>query len=321
MTVKRTRRAFIYQSAWRALCGIVLLFVVAAAAAQPSPRPAPGPQGEPSEGLREQLWWIPVPLPHDPAKTVLLETTLYRPSGDGPFPLAILNHGSPRDGSKRREEPRTRWSQQSAWFVKQGFAVAIPMRRGYARSEGDWAEGYGSCNAPDYVNSGLNGAWDIVSAMTYLRQQPFIDAGRVLLVGQSAGGWGVVAASAANPEGVIGIVNFAGGRGSPKAGENCAPERLASAASQWGKSARIPSLWVYTENDGFFGPALSRRLVESYTAGGAPVRYHLMPAFSADGHNLFHRREGLEIWVPLVARFLEQVGLGSKSEAHTTIRR
>ena len=75
-------------------------------------------------------------------KQVMLEGTTYRPNGKGPFPLAVLNHGGPRSAGDRRNA-RERYAQQSAWFLARGFAVVIPMRRGYAGSEGDWAEGGG----------------------------------------------------------------------------------------------------------------------------------------------------------------------------------
>ena len=33
-------------------------------------------------------------------------------------------------------------------------------------------------------------------------------------------------------------------------------------------SARVPTLWFYTENDSFFGPALSKRMYDAWTAAG-----------------------------------------------------
>src|SRR5262249_16329952 len=48
----------------------------------------PGPQGA-EEGVgRKQLWLIP-----SPQSGAMMRAVLYRPPGDGPFPLAVVNHG------------------------------------------------------------------------------------------------------------------------------------------------------------------------------------------------------------------------------------
>lgn len=289
---------------------VALLFVatVAPVAAQIQPKPAAGPEKAPQGDMREQVWWVPVAVPGT-AAPFMLETTVYRPVGKGPVPLVLINHGSPPDPAKRRSEPRTRWVEQSRWFMNRGFAVVLPMRRGYARSEGEWGEDYGRCSSPDFVNSGLNTAWDILTVAKYFRGQDFIDGSRVLLVGQSAGGWGVSAASSQKLDGVIGIINFAGGR----AKGTCQPNRLVQAMAEWGKQARLPVLWIYTENNKLFGPSLSQRMAEAYKAGGVPMDYRLLPAFGEDGHGLFSKRDGMAIWTPIVGGFLQKIGYGPKT--------
>ena len=108
-------------------------------------------QAQPSLS-NEQLVRIPVTVRElFGSKQVMLEGTTYRPSGKGPFPLAVLNHGGPRSAGDHRIRTRERYPQQSAWFLARGFAVVIPMRRGYAGSEGDWAEGGGPCARKDWL--------------------------------------------------------------------------------------------------------------------------------------------------------------------------
>lgn len=275
--------------------------IAATAHAQPADKPRAGPVDEPRGAMRQQLWWVPIAAY---GETLMLETTVYRPAGQGPFPIAILSHGSPRDVNKRREEGRTTWTAQSQWFLSQGYAVAIPMRRGYANSEGGYVEDYGGCRDADYRHAGLNSAVDILGALAYFQSQPFIAPKGALLVGQSAGGWGTLAASRGNPPGVAALLIFAAGRGSVRPGENCQPDRLVEAARQWGREARVPTLWFSAENDSYFNPDLTKRMTEAYRAGGAPVTYTLMPAFRSDGHSLFSHREGVPIWSPVVEGFL-----------------
>ncbi|HMB75630.1 MAG TPA: hypothetical protein VKN76_04485, partial [Kiloniellaceae bacterium] len=49
---------------------------------------------------------------------------------------------------------------------------------------------------------------------------------------------------------------------------NCSPERLVAAAAGFGRTARVPTLWLYAENDSYFPPDLSRRMATAYTAAG-----------------------------------------------------
>ncbi len=269
---------------------------------------APGPDGPEAARLREQVWWVPF-SGDGRARPLLLIATLYRPPGPGPFPLALVNHGAPRDGTTRRAQERHRFAAAAAWFVARGYAVAVPSRRGYARSEGDFAEDRGPCAAPRYAEAGEASAEDIAAALAYFRAQPFINADRVVLVGQSAGGWGVLALAARQPEGVRAVLNFAGGRGSRAANIVCAPDHLAAAASTLGARTRIPSLWIYTENDSYQPPAVSRLVSNAYIAAGGAARFILLPPFGTEGHNLFSAREGVAIWASHVSRFLHAAGL------------
>ena len=279
--------------------------IVPAAALAAEPRMA-GPVGVPSGPEREQVWWVPMVPPRGDAPLHLV-TTVYRPPGEGPFPLAIVNHGSPRDAADRRKQERDPMRAQARWFVGRGFAVAVPMRRGYGASEGDFSEGFGPCDAADFYAGGRAAAADIGAVLAFFRFHAFVDPNRIVLAGQSAGGWGVLAVASQNPEGVVAIVNFAGGRGSPAPDQNCSALRLIEAAGAFGRTARIPSLWIYTENDRYVGPALSIRMAAAYRDSGGRAEFHLLPPFGSDGHALFAR--AVDRWGPLVQPFLAARGL------------
>jgi dienelactone hydrolase len=235
-----------------------------------------------------------------------IEVTVFRPRGAGPFPLAVLSHGSPRSAQERRTVGRMRFVAQSEPFVDMGFAVLVPTRRGYGRSEGAWAEGYGSCANPDYYAAGLESARDIRAAVDFVRHEPWADAKRVVLVGQSAGGFGSVAASAAPFEGLVGIVNFAGGRGSMRPGEVCGESRLVEAMSRYGERSRVPGMFIYSANDRYFGPPLARRMHEAFVKAGGRAEFIEAPASGIDGHGYFSRN--MDDWSPRVESFLQRIG-------------
>jgi len=46
----------------------------------------------------------------------------------------------------------------------------------------------------------------------------------------------------------------------------------------------VPMLWIYIENDTFFGPALSKRMHDAFTAAGGNAEYHLVPPFGYEGY-------------------------------------
>jgi dienelactone hydrolase len=241
---------------------------------------------------------------------VTLEGLITRPTGAGPFPLALINHGTPRKVEDIPLTSPSSFSSVAIEFARRGWAAVVVLRRGYGQSGGGGVEGSGSCNNRDYLRAGQVSADDVLGTLNVLRAEPWVDRSRVLLVGQSAGGFAVSAASARNPAGVVAVLNFAGGRGSRAPDDVCQPERLIAAQEVFGRTARLPSLWIYAENDHFFGPVLARRMFEAYTAHGAPATFFAAPRFGEDGHGLFLGAP--EIWWPPVQAFLESQHLPSR---------
>lgn len=259
-----------------------------------------GPQGGEIGDNREQIWKIPSA---DAGRPML--TTVFRPPGEQRRPLAILNHGSPVSGRDQMQRPR--FAAASSWFVKQGYVVVVPLRRGYGETGGRWNESYGSCEVGDYYGAGIEAAKDVDAAVQYMRTQPFALPDKTLVVGLSAGGWATVAYSARNPAGVPAMMNFAGGRGGRNRNlpnNNCAPRNLVDTAGRFGRTARVPTLWVYAQNDSFFDPKLSQDMANAYSAAGGNVDFRLLPAFGRDGHGLFGAADGVPVWSPLVQSFI-----------------
>ncbi len=268
----------------------------------------PGRRLKAQSPIETQNHQLPIANPKRPGTTLLLEARLYLPARGAPLPVAIINHGSPRDGERRRKMNSKGYQTTSRWFLERGFAVLILMRRGYGSSQGEFSESFGPCKRPNYVKAGKATAYDILSATRWLQERPFADRDRILLVGQSAGGWGTLAAISQNPAGVVGAINFAGGRGSLANNRNCSTTNLIQAAETFGTTARIPSLWIYTENDRYFWPGLSQQLFAAFNPTRSPNhQFKLLPAFGNDGHRLFASRAGLFHWEPHVEAFLSSL--------------
>ncbi|MGZ5045616.1 MAG: alpha/beta hydrolase family protein [Usitatibacter sp.] len=237
---------------------------------------------------------------------VEIDVTVLRPQGAGPFPLVVLSHGTPRSAPQRRTDGRQRLSAQSEPFIAMGYAVLVPTRRGFGHSGGEWAEGFGPCSNPDYYHAGLETARDVRAAVDVVRGEPWADTRRVILAGQSAGGFGSVAASSQPFDGLVAVINFAGGRGSMVSDRVCAESRLVDAMARYGGAARVPELWLYSVNDHFFGPSLARRMHEAFVRSGGKAEFVEAPATGLDGHAYFAR--AVDDWAPRVRGFLQRVG-------------
>lgn len=245
-----------------------------------------------------------------PDRRTRMRTTVLRPAGAGPFPLVLINHGSTESERRRATMRDPSYPALAQWFVARGYVVALPQRPGHGRTGGPYLEDQGGCDNADFRKAGLATADSIETALRYMMGQPYVRRDRAIIVGQSAGGWGAIALASRNPQGVSAVISFAGGRGghsNDKPNNNCAPDRLVSAAGSFGRNAHVPTLWIYTENDSYFSTRLSRRMVDAYRAAGGIAEYRLLPSFGRDGHRLIDAPDGAEVWGKPIADFLTKV--------------
>lgn len=286
---------------WRNGLAVLLLCLAA-------PCAAIGHVNELDMALREEVLRIPLP---PEARWPALVATSYRPQGDGPFPLVILNHGSPASATEREAMGRYRLLDHVQEFVIRGYAVVVPMRRGYGMTGGPWAEQYGRCAVPDYFAAGEQSAVDVIAATKYAAHLPWADARQIVLVGQSAGGFAVIAAASKQPAGVVAVVNFSGGRGGrpeTNPGEPCDAENMRRAISRFAQTIRVPVLWHYAENDRYFSPRHVSRWFGAFREAGAPGTLVMQPPFGRDGHNLFVSKAGRPVWTPAFDVFMLRAG-------------
>jgi dipeptidyl aminopeptidase/acylaminoacyl peptidase len=258
-----------------------------------------GPEGS---RMREQLWILPSGDPE-----IAQRATLFRPQGGNlsRYPLVVINHGTAENSRLSTSMPVYYWL--SRWFVQRGYAVLLPQRRGHGATGGSLAEAVGNCANPDHYRSGMVAAQDIGAAIDFMRDQPFVDPARIVVAGISTGGWASLALAAQRPELVAGVINFAGGRGGHAYGQAnrvCGTKALVNAAHRYASSARAPTLWLYAENDSYFGPQLASRLASAWASGGGLVEYDPLPAYSAEGHGIADDRAGWDVWGKRLDRFL-----------------
>jgi dienelactone hydrolase len=253
-------------------------------------QPRFGPQGVEAEPGRMQQWLVPSPDPDTAAHALL-----FRPPGDGPFPLALIAHASTQNVLRRAQMRQPEYRALAASLVARGFAVLVPERLGHGATGGRYLEDQGGCDGADYSRSGRATAEEIAAALNYLRVQSFARPGGTVVIGHSAGAWGALALSGESPQGVAAIIAFAPGRGGHAndfPNQVCAPHTLISSAAEFGKAARVPVTWLVAANDSYFSPALSRQLADAF--GGGQVEFRVLAASGSEGHWLAETEAGVK---------------------------
>lgn len=245
---------------------------------------------------------------------------LYKPPGDGPFPLVIFSHGRSSSAVERAKLAYPVMVGHANYWLKQGVAVVAPVRPGYGDTGGSDRENSfarwdsAACNAnPDYTGIAERSRETIAATYQWAQQQPWVRKDRILLEGLSAGGLATVAAGALNLPGVVGIVNFSGGSGgnperSP--GKSCMPENLTRTYALFGQQTKVPSLWLYAENDQYWGADMPRQWNEAFKAGGSNLRFiQTGPLEGHDGHQLLAR--GGRMWSVPLGAFVKEIGFAA----------
>jgi len=236
--------------------------------------------------------------------SVTLETTIFKPDGEGPFPLVLINHGKSSGISQMQE--RYRPMSPVRYFLERNYAVFVPMRQGFSKSGGNYSDGNCSMAA-----NGANQAEDIQPVIEYAHSLPFIDKTKTLIVGQSHGGWTTLAYGANEPDkSVQGLVNFAGGLRNQSCGGW--ESDLYRTAATFGQNTTIPTLWFYGDNDSYFSRDVSDAMFKNYQKGNPKSQFVAYGLFGSDSHGLFTNRDGRVIWEPYLTKFLVSINMPSK---------
>jgi dienelactone hydrolase len=286
---------------FKTFLALLLFGVVCAQAASAQSRfGAQGAEGEPN---RKQQWLVPTP-----DQDITAHALLFRPPGDGPFPLAVIAHASTQNELRRAQMPQPEYRALSAWLVARGFAVLVPERPGHGATGGRYLEDQGGCDNANYSRAGYATADSIAAALGFLREQPFIRKGGAVVLGHSAGAWGALALAAENPKDISMIIAFApgrGGRANDQPNQVCASRALIASAGEFGEDARVPVTWLVAANDSYFTPDLSRQMADAFRAGGSKVDFRVLPAFGSEGHWLAEADGSEAIFGPVLESVLK----------------
>jgi len=283
---------------WARCCVVVACSIVFAGAAQAR--------------LVEEQMSVPVRVTDGFGKEVVhdIVVTVFRDDRAArPYPLLILNHGRAGTPEERSALGRARYAVASLWLTRLGFIVAVPTRVGYGVTGGEDVEDTGLCGRKNYPPGFAASAAETLTVLEALRRRADVAPDRAVVMGQSFGGATAIAVAALAPAGVQLAVNFAGGGGGDtkaRPQDPCAPASLKKLFADYGRTARMPTLWIYTENDMYFGPRLPEEWFEAFKAAGGNGRYVRFPANGESGHNLFSAAP--TIWQPTVLEFLRANG-------------
>lgn len=230
-----------------------------------------------------------------------LAAFLYRPKGEGPFPLMVTNHGSSiTQGTQDLCRPSV-----AALLLSWGIASLLPHRRGYGNSPGTpWREDvpadYGTPEYDSQLAARLDAeSDDVTAARAFAETLADIDGGHIGVMGSSFGGTVTLLAAAKDPA------------------FRCAVE-FAGAAMNWDRTPGLrnlmheaasrltqPVFFLQAENDYSIRPTIE--LAEGLKGSGKTVRSRVFPPHGIskdEGHFLY--RDGTMVWGADVRDFLEE---------------
>lgn len=250
-----------------------------------------------------------VPLVID-GETVNLAFRIYRPDIDDPLPTLIFHHGSTGSG---RDPAQFAFFQSFepvvTHFVRRGFAVILPSRRGRGGSEGLYDEGFGANRDQGYAcepRFSLPGAeralTDLDAITDAVLTMPFVDPTRLVVGGVSRGGILSVAHAGRHPGRYLGVLNFVGGW----VGERCDEATgVNQTLFRMGVSHLGESLWLYADQDPTYSLEHSKASFAAFRGAGGNGSFHSEFSRPA-GHGL---ASDAKLWANTVDAYLNRRGL------------
>ena len=249
-----------------------------------------GPVGVPKGPWREQIYWVP--MEDASGRPRLLYTRICRPRTDQPARVVLIDHGKPPSADVPKVKPASCTNEAVQWFLARGYVVVLQAFAGdMGRRVATCWRARGRAVPTIWSERRMKGArgrrMRLCCALCPLAL-PFVRPDGVVVVGQSVGGWVSDGYNSLPHPHVAAMVSMAGGHGGhlhDVANLNCRPDQLIAAAGVLGKTATTPMLWVYTENDSYFAPALAKSMYEAFAAAGGKADFRPLPPFAKDGHS------------------------------------
>lgn len=254
-----------------------------------------------------------------------LDGKLFRPRADGRFPLVVLAHGTCNKRC-RKNYKQSRLAAPARVFARSGYVAYTFNRLGYGNSDGYRGRahrpfaGMGGCKVQDYRRASRRTGLQVRRVIESLSRAEFVDAARVLAVGQSGGGSAVLGLTEGpkphdTVAGLKGVISTAGALGGTCAnGDYLGPgffnDNMVTMYRSFGQRSETPVLMVYAENDPRTVRAESWRA--AYAEAGGKAKLVVLPQQGnspKQGHRFFYGSWSTEAWKPHFNEFLSSLGL------------
>ena len=278
-----------------------VLFALCALAVAPGAIAAPSP-------LTTENGFLSVEIDGKPFR--LQAMFMKEASRSGRLPIALITHGQSNDAAARAKLAPSDYIYAAREFARRGWLAAVVLRRGFGQSQGPSPYALSACRNGDYGATLKPQVDDLVAALQAIGKRTDADASRAIGFGVSVGGAAVLGLAARAPEGLRAVVNISGGAlsfpvsGPDQSAMSCWPEQLPPLFAAYAKTSRVPTLWMYAENDSLFPADTVRKLQAAYVAAGGLSDFYMFPPLKGDGHNLYAVMEGRQQWIPTLDSFL-----------------
>jgi dienelactone hydrolase len=238
-----------------------------------------------------------------------ITVTIWRDDAIKKAPYLLFSHGRAGTDQERGKFGRSSEKRNSEYFVSKGFTVILPTRIGYGVSGGPDADYSGACGNKNYLEARKVAIDQSKQVLNHVFDFSYIDRTKGIVVGQSVGGFTTIGLSAENISGLKGAINFAGGDGGDpikSAEKPCGDYLIKDTFAKYGASNKVPTLWLYSVNDKFWGEQLPKDWFAAFQKAGGKGQFISLPAYKEDGHSIF--RGDLNAWKNNFEKFIKEIG-------------
>jgi len=238
-----------------------------------------------------------------------ITVTIWRDDAIKKAPYLLFSHGRAGTDQERGKFGRSSEKRNSEYFVSKGFTVILPTRIGYGVSGGPDADYSGACGNKNYLEARKVAIDQSKQVLNHVFDFSYIDRTKGIVVGQSVGGFTTIGLSAENISGLKGAINFAGGDGGDpikSAEKPCGDYLIKDTFAKYGASNKVPTLWLYSVNDKFWGEQLPKDWFVAFQIAGGKGQFISLPAHKEDGHSIF--RGDLSAWKNDFEKFIKEIG-------------
>jgi dienelactone hydrolase len=238
-----------------------------------------------------------------------ITVTIWRDDSVKKSPYLLFSHGRAGTDQERGKFGRSSEKRNSEYFVSKGFTVILPTRIGYGVSGGPDADYSGACGNKNYLEARKVAIDQSKQVLNHVFDFSYIDRTKGIVVGQSVGGFTTIGLSAENISGLKGAINFAGGDGGDpikSAEKPCGDYLIKDTFAKYGASNKVPTLWLYSVNDKFWGEQSPKDWFAAFQKAGGKGQFVSLPAYKDDGHSIF--RGDLNAWKNDFEKFIKEIG-------------